>query len=213
MTQILTSWKVLPHGELTQVDDGVLTVVGQIVMPLTKFPRRMTVVRLRGARTLIFNGIALDEAEMARIEALGQPVFMIVPNDHHRLDSRIYKERYPSLAVVAPAGALAKVAKIVPVDTSAPDFGDHSVRFVAVPGTREQEAALVIDRDGRTTLVVNDIIGNIHDAHGVGGWLLELIGFAGDEPRIPGVAKMALVKDRAGLRSQLLDWAALPSLA
>jgi hypothetical protein len=144
MPEPLTAWKVLPHGELTEVDAGILTVVGQIDMPLTKFPRRMTAVKLRGGRTLIFNAIALAEPAMRRIEELGAPAFMIVPNGHHRLDARIYKERYPSLVVVAPAGAREQVAKIVPVDTTTPDFGDPAVELVAVGGTRDSEAALIV---------------------------------------------------------------------
>lgn len=47
MSQPLTEWKVLPHGRLVRVEDYILTVVGEIPMPLTNIPRRMTVVRLR----------------------------------------------------------------------------------------------------------------------------------------------------------------------
>ncbi len=37
------TWTVLPHGELTPVDEGVLTVVGKIGMPMGQLDRRMTV--------------------------------------------------------------------------------------------------------------------------------------------------------------------------
>ena len=46
MTQPFQQWTVLPHGKLVQVDDNILTVVGEIHMPLMDLPRRMTVVRL-----------------------------------------------------------------------------------------------------------------------------------------------------------------------
>ena len=42
MTQPHRTWTVLPHGKLTEVDEGLLTVVGTIHMPIGDFPRRMT---------------------------------------------------------------------------------------------------------------------------------------------------------------------------
>jgi hypothetical protein len=205
-------WNVLPHGKLTEIDEGILTVVGRIRMPLGSFPRRMTVVRLGGARLAIWSAIALDANEMARLEASGQPAFMIVPNDHHRLDAKAWKDRYPQMQVVAPEGSRAKVEEVVPVDTTAPDLGDPDVQFVTVPGTRDHEAALVVRTPNGTTLVLNDLVGNIRDASGIDGWLLRLAGFAGQGAQIPRVVKVALVKDANALRAQLLQWAAMESL-
>jgi hypothetical protein len=205
-------WNVRPHGKLSQIDDGILTVTGPIRMPLGSFPRRMTVVRLRDARLVIWSAIALDEKEMATLEAFGRPAFLIVPNDHHRLDARTWKERYPQLQVVAPKGSRAKVEEVVAVDTTAPDFGDPNVEFVTVAGTHEREAALVVRGSKGTTLVLNDVVGNIRDASGIGGWLLGLAGFAGESARIPRVVKFNLVKDANALRAQLLQWAEMDSL-
>ena len=89
MTQPFQQWKVLPHGKLSQIDDNILTVTGEIHMPLTDLPRRMTVVRLNGSRLVVFSAIALDEDEMASLEAYGRPAFLIVPSDKHRLDAKI----------------------------------------------------------------------------------------------------------------------------
>jgi hypothetical protein len=172
----------------------------------------MTVVRLRDSRLAVWSAIALDAKEMATLEAFGRPAFLIVPNDHHRLDVKAWKDRYPQLQVVAPQGSRAKVEEVVPVDTTAPDFGDPDVQFVAVAGTREREAALVVRSRNGTTLVLNDLVGNIRDASGIGGWLLGLAGFAGKSPRIPRVVKWNLVKDANALRAQLLQWAEMESL-
>jgi hypothetical protein len=212
MTRPHQDWHVLPHGKLAEIDDGILTVVGQLRMPLMDLPRRMTVIRLHDSRLVVWSAIALDETEMGRLEAYGRPAFLIVPNDHHRLDARAWKDRYPDLHVVAPEGARAKVAEVVPVDTTAPDFGDANVGFVTVPGTREHEAALVARTSRGTTLVLNDLVGNIHKASGIDNWLLRLAGFAGQEARIPTVVKLALVKDASALRAQLLQWAEIASL-
>src|SRR5690349_20996582 len=92
-------WKVLPHGRLTEIDPNILTVVGNIHMPLTELPRRMTVARLAGRRLVIFSAIALDEENMRRLDAYGRPAFLVVPSDKHRLDARIWKDRYPALQV------------------------------------------------------------------------------------------------------------------
>jgi len=212
MTRPNEHWNVLPHGKLTPMDDGMLTVEGRIKMPLMDLPRRMTVVRLHDSRLVVWSAIALDDAAMATFEAFGRPAFLVVPNDHHRLDAKAWKNRYPELKVIAPEGAREKIADVVAVDTTSPDFGDPGVTFVTVPGTREHEAALVVRKERGTTLVLNDLVGNIHAASGIDGWLLRLAGFAGDDAQIPRVVKMALVKDAADLRAQLLEWAELPGL-
>ncbi len=205
-------WHVRPHGDLVPVDDGILTVVGHIRMPLMDLPRRMTVVRLADSRLVLWSAIALDEPRMQELEAFGHPAFMIVPNDHHRLDAKAWKKRYPQLVVVAPAGARAKVEEVVPVDTTAPDFGDPDVRFLTVPGTIDREAALIVRGRNGTTLVLNDIVGNIRDAAGIGGWLLKIAGFAGHDAQIPKPVKLTMVRDKKALREQLLEWTRLESL-
>lgn len=212
MTDDGSHWNVLPHGGLMEIDDGILTVVGQIRVPLGQLPRRMNVVRLNDRRLIIWSAIALDAAAMAQLEAYGTPAFMVVPNGHHRYDAHAWKQRYPQLQVVAPSGASAKVAKKVAVDTSSPAFGDANVSFEAVDGTRAREAALIVRRDKGTTLILNDIIGNIHHASGMRGWMLRLTGFAGETPQIPKVVKFALVEDADALRGQLLRWANIDSL-
>jgi len=205
-------WKVLPHGNVTEIDQNVLTVIGNIHMPLTDLPRRMTVARLSGNRLVIFSAIALDEAGMRMIEHYGRPAFLVVPSDKHRLDAKIWKDRYPAMQVVAPEGSRKGVEDVVPVGTTDPQFGDQNVQFVTVPGTGRQEAALVIHTKHGATLVLNDLVGNIRNAAGFGGWFLRAMKFAGDAPQIPRPVRWTLVKDAAALRTQLLRWAALPTL-
>ena len=68
MTEPFQQWTVLPHGKMVQIDENILTVVGEIHMPLMDLPRRMTVVRLSDASLVIFSAIALDEEEMSALE-------------------------------------------------------------------------------------------------------------------------------------------------
>lgn len=212
MTKPFQQWTVLPHGKLVQVDQNILTVVGEIHMPLMDLPRRMTVVRLASGRLVVFSAIALDEDEMSALEAYGRPGFLVVPSDKHRLDAKTWKDRYPEIVVVAPEGARDKVEDAVMVDTVAPRLDDPDVQFVTVPGTRGREAALVVRTPAGTTLVLNDVVGNIRHAAGFGGWLLHLAGFAGEQAQIPAVVKMAVIDDTNALRMQLLQWAEIDSL-
>ena len=149
---------------------------------------------------------------MTNLEAYGRPAFLVVPSDKHRLDAKPWKNRYPTMQVVAPEGARAKVEDVVPVDTVAPQFDDPNVQFVSVPGTRGHEAALVVRTTNGTTLVLNDLVGNIRSEPGSRGWLLQLAGFAGKEAQIPRVVKMVMIKDANALRAQLTQWAEIESL-
>jgi hypothetical protein len=125
MTRPFQQWTVLPHGKVAQIDDNILTVVDEIHMPLMDLPRRMTVVRLNDSRLVVFSAVALDDDEMTALEAFGRPAFLIVPSDKHRLDAKIWKDRYPAMMVVAPEGARTKVEEVVPVNTVAPVRGSE----------------------------------------------------------------------------------------
>jgi hypothetical protein len=185
---------VLPHGPLREIDDGLLTVVGQIPMPLGGFPRRMTAVRLSGGRTAIFSAISLVEPEMERIEALGEPAFLIIPGEFHRLDARPFKARYPKARVVAPPGARTPVSE-------------------AVKGTGDAEAAMLVRRAGGASLIVNDIIGHVTRTAGLGPWLISVLtGFGAKRPAVPRPVKSKLVTDPAPLAAQFEQWATIPGL-
>lgn len=211
MPKIHDHWTVLPHGPLREIDDGILTVAGDIPMPLGNFPRRMTVVRLARKRTAIFSAIALPEPQMQRIEEMGKPAFLIVPNPAHRLDAKIWKARYPQIKVLTPPGARRDVEEVVPVDLTEDKLGDSAVDFVVVAGTKQRESALVVRRPGGTTLIVNDIIGNVRHPHGLGAKLMaRLFGFGVNGPRVPRPVRRQFAPKP--LARQLRDWAALPDL-
>jgi len=212
MSAALNEWKVLPHGPLVNVADNIITAEGEVHMPVGNIHRRMTIVRLRDGRLVVWSAVSLGEDEMRSIERFGRPAFLIVPNPYHRMDAKAWKDRYPGMRVIAPEGAREKVAAAVPVDASNATFGDPDVNFITVPGTREQEAALEIINPNGVTLVLNDIIANIRDAHGFSGWMLKLMGFAGDEPHVPITIRMMLIENKKALAAQLLRWAGIPTL-
>jgi hypothetical protein len=213
MAKPFTRWTVLPHGKLIHLDDNMLSVTGTLKMPpMGDVERRMTVVRLRDGRLVVYSAIALGEAAMLELERFGRPAYLVVPNDIHRMDVKAWKDRFPSMTVVAPSGARLKVEEIIPVDASDVDFGDRSVRYLEVPGTGRREAALVVETSKGTTLVLNDLIFNLPNRPGLSGWVFKTIGMTGDEPHVPPLIKMRQVADKAALRTQLESWSHLPNL-
>ncbi|HEU5136422.1 MAG TPA: hypothetical protein VFU13_14830 [Steroidobacteraceae bacterium] len=208
MTAPFEKWTVLPHGKLTRLNERIVTVIGELKMPLMKLPRRMTAVKLNSGDLAIFSAIALRDADMAELEALGRPAFLIVPSERHRLDAPAYVQRYPAITVVAPNGGKEKIGKVVRIDTSTPDFGDPSVRYVELAA----DSALEVDSADGLTVIVNDLIGDIHDESGIGGWLLRVMGFAGDDPQVPGPVKLLLGKHKSEVAQQFRRWAARDDL-
>ena len=189
-----------------------MTVTGTIPMPLVELERRMTAVKLRDGSCIIYSAIALEEEAMRQIETWATPRYIIVPGDAHRLDAKLYQKRYPIARLIAPPGARKRVEKAVRVDDTEADFGDPDVTLVTMAGTGGHEAALLVRRHSGTTLIVNDMIGNLRRKDGFEGWLLHVMGFGSDEPQIPTVERLLMVDSKKRLRRQLLDWAADPSL-
>jgi hypothetical protein len=212
MPATLEKWEVQPHEALGQIADGILTVAGEIRMPLGNFPRRMTVVRLSGGRTAIWSAIALDEPEMKRIEALGEPSFLIVPGDHHRLDARIWKLRYPAIQVIAPPGAKEAIEEAVAVDATSDVLRDPQVKLIIVPGTGGHEAALEVRRAEGLTLVLNDVLANVAHPHGLGAHVMaRLFGFGVHHPQVPRPVKHGM-ESKPALAAQFDLWASDPDL-
>ena len=203
MTAPFKEWTVLPHGKLTRLNERIVSVVGDLQMPLLHLPRRMTAVRLKSGEIVVFSAIALREPEMAELEAFGRPAFLVVPSERHRLDAPGYARRYPDMIVVAPQGGAGKIGEVVRVDTSAPAFRDPTVRFVEIVA----DSALEVDCDDGLTIIVNDLIGDIHGESGIGGWLLRVMGFAGDDPHVPGPVKLTLGKRKSEVAQQFRRWA------
>lgn len=206
-------WNVRPHGPVRTIDDRIVTVEGDIPMPLGKFPRRMTVVGLSRNRSAIFSAIALKDSAMRRIEEIGKPSFLIVPNGHHRIDAHAWKERYPKLKVLCPPAAEESVREVVPVDSTEDILNDKHVDFVVVEGTGQAEAGLVVRREDGATLIVNDIIANVRHPRGLGGRLIVwLFGFGRKRAQVPRVVKRVMVKDSRKLAEQLRRWSGIPEL-
>lgn len=214
MSRLNRDWIVQPHGPVEQVDKGLLTVAGDIVMPPGYFPRRMTVVGLKGGGTAIWSAMPLRDEAMAQVEALGPPRFLVVPGIAHRLDVAAWKARYPQAKVLCPPGAYDAVKEAVPIDETADPFGDPAVRFEVAPGVGEREATLTITRGQRVTLVLNDLLANVRNPRGIGAKVMaRLFGFGVRRPQMPRLGRRMFVKDESALAKAFRRWAELPGLS
>lgn len=213
MSKLNRTWVVQPHGPLERIGDRILTVAGSIVMPLGRFPRRMTVVRLADGSGAVYSPIPLDAAGMAELEAFAPPSTLIVPHPHHRLDIAAWKARYPHAVIVAPPGARKSVEEAVPVDRTTASWSDPAVKFEIVGGTDEREGALLVRDAGEASLLVADTLANVRHPEGFGAKVMaRLFGFGVDRPRLPSPVRKWLVKDPAALARHYRAWAELPGL-
>ena len=213
MAKLHDEWTVFPHGPVERVDDGILSVEGEIHMPLGRFPRRMTVVALTGGRTVVFSPVCLNERGMRDIESLGTPAFMVVPNGFHRLDARPWKSRYPEIIVICPPGARTRVEQAVPVDATTDVLADPDADFLIAGGMGEAEGALLVRREAGATLILNDLISNVRHPRGLGANIMaRLFGFGVNGPQMAREVRWLFVKDRAALAAQLRRWAQIEDL-
>jgi hypothetical protein len=213
VSKVNEDWVVQPHGPLVPLDDGLFSVDGEIVMPLGRFPRRMTVVALAGGRVAIWSPIPLAEPQMRQIEAMGDIAFLIVPGIGHRLDIKPWKARYPHAKVICASGARQAVEEVLPVDAVGDVLDDPDVHLEAVAGVNEVEAALLVTREGRLTLVLNDIVANVRHPHGFGANVMaRVLGFGVHHPEMPKVGRKMFVKDAGALAGELRSWADEPAL-
>jgi len=209
MPKFHQTWTVLRHGRLQKVSENIWCVEGSLPGP--PIPRAMTIVRLEDGRLIIHSAIALDDASMQEIEAWGRPAFLVVPGLGHRLDAKIYKDRYPGLVVMCPPGARENVEAAVHVDRTDFDFGDPHVTWQTLDGTGGREGALTVRSASGTTLVLNDTMMNMAPIPGIKGRIPRIMGFIGPT-KLPPIPKLLLVKDKAALRQHFERLSNTPDL-
>lgn len=204
-------WKVLPHGPLEKLDERLWHVAGEV--PGMPIGRHMCVARLSDGRLLIHNAIPLEDALMAELEAWGEPAVLVVPNGWHRLDCLVYKQRYPQLRVLCPAGSKKRVEQVIAVDGSTADFdGDDAISLLPVAGIKDVEGILAVRAEAGRTLVFNDLLFNLPHQPGFFGLIFRLLGSTGG-PRVTRMMRLMAVRDRKALAQQLSALASEPGLS
>lgn len=202
------SHSVLPHGPLEALADNLWRVKGAV--PRMSLERVMTVVR-RSDGLLIHSAIWMDEQRMHELEALGEPKFLVVPNQGHRLDAPKYKALYPNLKIFAPRGGRRAIEEKVPVDGTYEDFPhDSVVTLETLPGVGEQEGVMHVHSADGLSLVFNDLVMNMDRRKDLLGLLFTTLMGSAPGPRISRLSRLMFVKDKNILRDRLEALAALP---
>ena len=207
MPKAYETWQVLPHRPIEKLEPNLWRVEGDI--PSNGSTRVMTIARLRDGGLVVHNGMALEEELMKEIEAFGRPKVLVVPSGFHRLDAKVFKQRYPEVKVMCPAGARGKVEQVVRVDATydGQPF-DEDVRIYHLDGTKDREGVLEVKSEGGTTVVLNDAVNNLPKMGGLFGFLLSPTG----RPCVPRIARWTMVKDKAKVKAALEAVAATANL-
>lgn len=210
MAKAFTTWTVLQHDPIRELSENLWTCEGAV--PKMALRRVGSFVRLGDGGLVLHNAMALDEPSLQRLTAWGTPKILLVPNDFHRLDAKIVKDRFPALRVLCPAAGRKKVEQVVAVDETYEDFpADERVKLHYLDGLAQREGVLEVKSDDGTTLVFNDVVFNQPHLPGVEGLVFRLIGSSGG-PKVTFIARTFLAKDRKALRAHLERLAAIPDL-
>ena len=203
-------WRTLGHRPIEELAENLWRVEGDL--PRMSLKRQMIVARTADRCLLIHNGIALEDAAMARLEAWGKPTWLVVPSRYHRIDAGRFKARFPELTVLCPAGARTGVEKVVAVDGSYEDFADvDGMELGHLRGLGDREGFLAVHSADGDTLVFNDALFNQPHLPGAFGAVYKLLGQSG-RPKVTAIARMAFVKDRVAYADHLRELSARPSL-
>jgi len=101
----------------------------------------------------------------------------------------------------------------VPVDLVLDQLKDADASFLTVAGTANRDSALVVQRPGGTSLIVNDSIAHVANPQGPGAWLMaRLFGFGASQSAIPRPIRSKMISDPSALAAQLEKWASIPGL-
>lgn len=211
MPKMHTAWRVLPHRPLAQLSERVWRLEGDLERLAMK--RVMTIVRRGDGGLVVHSVIAADDSTMAAIAQLGEIRAILVPNGFHRLDAKLFHERFPAAQIVCPAGARGKVEQVVPVSATYDAVpADGVVELQTLDGTEAREGAMIVrDGDG-TTVVLNDIVFNMPHVPGAQGFVLKHVTGSSGGARVTRIARLFLVADKAAVRAHLERLAALPGL-
>lgn len=206
----MTAWEVYPHGELRQLADRLWAVEGSL--PRLPIPRTMFVYRLDEGGLLVWSSVALDDAGMAQLEALGPVELIVVPNQFHRMQARAYLERYPQARVLCPAAAREHVAKEVAVHaTVEEELPQHGITFHADAGIKPSEVVYEFPVEGGAALVFCDALFNLPHGRGLKGLLVRLIGSSGFFG-VTRIGRLFVLADRQRFKQWLLQQSARKDL-
>ena len=154
--------------QLTQVTDDIYCAEHDIwLMGLVHFSARMTVVRLADGSVLIHSPIPLEQLA-GDIEKLGPVRHILAPSGLHHLFLKAAAERFPDAAVYGPPAVLSKLKGFKPgviVEDRVPEALSADFELMRIDGCPKVDE-LVLLHKRTSTLIVTDLVFNIHEAQG-----------------------------------------------
>lgn len=185
--EIIEEWKkeVFPHSEFQQLEENLWVIQGEY--PQSQLPRNMVIYRYNRDQLLLHSVVALNENGMEKLEALGKPTLMIVPHWDHYAHLQAFKKRYPDIQVICPQASRDKVKKRVSVDDVCENFfPKYGIKFYIPPGIAPYEGVFELPlNNGKTALMVNDLITNVPHQPGIYGLILRMTASTGKPNVIP----------------------------
>ncbi len=202
---------VLPHGPLQNLGPRLWYVVGRLKRG--GMTRNMVVHKLPSGGLLIHSAVALDDRTLAELLNVGKPQILVVPSPIHRLDAGAWKEKFPTIQVLAPKGARAAVEKAVTVDGTCEEvLPNHAIVCHMADGLKPVELCYELETGEGKALVVTDMLFNLPHLAGTFGLVMKLVGSTGFFG-MTFLGRRLMLKDPAAFKSWLLKMADTPQLA
>jgi hypothetical protein len=188
--------RIFSHGPLIELASNVWQVTGSLSVPV---PRNMTIVRNTRGELVLYSVIALDEAGMTALEALGEPKFMVIPHRRHQMDAPFYKARHPALRVLAPEPARVHG---VTVDAGLQELRASGIESFVLPGNDHEDVVMDIPFGDGRALCICESLGNV-SMSGPMSLLLRLLGPPGGGFGVARAVRIREIPDRPRLRAWL----------
>lgn len=176
------------------------------------YPTRMAVVRLRGGGLWVWSPIALDDALVEQVAALGPVQHLVAPNKLHHLFLTPWRERFPAARLQLAPG----LAKKRPDLAAGGELGDApdpawagELDQVVFRGSFALEEVVFFHRASRTALVC-DLVQRFDPARatGLSGAVMRLWGLVGEAGSTPREWRASFVrrKPARAAKRTLLSW-------
>ena len=196
---------LFPHDLPTLVAPGLWRVVGSLAFPLK---RNMFVLKLPDGGLLLHSVVAMNDAGLAALEALGRPAIMVVPHPMHVMDAPFYKARYPHLRVVGRADAGARVKGVSFDGTPEQVLPALGIGVHLAAGMKIDEIVLDVPIGDGRGLLFTDLVGQ---NEGATSFLLKLLGPPGGAG-VARIVRFRQIADKGAVRDFLRSPAETPGL-
>jgi hypothetical protein len=205
-------YRLFPHGELRQLAPNLWIVRGGMPFPIY---RNMVVYRLPDGRLMLHSLVALSEAGMKQLEALGKPSILVVPHGYDGMDAHWYRERYPQAALLTPDEERSRVEEdgTKVTDDPARVLPSLGFRLHKVVGLKFAEYVLEAPVEGGTALICNSVLAHGGAApSGLIGRLVATSMMSGEKLAPGRMLRTFMVKDEVTFKTFLGTLPTIPNV-